>query len=148
MGPHFSLCVSHLHPQAWGKKKTLLFPTQYFYSGVALWIKYCATSDPCGFTLFFFLSFSPPTPPVFSSSLGGRRRFLFAHFCLRWDFFPLQGKMASTFFFSFSNFPWLSSVSPLVVSLFTQHVDCRVSPDGPVFQLFLCIFCISFPSML
>lgn len=55
--PHFELCVLHqrclhLHPKAWN----LLFGIQYFYSGLALWIKYCVTSDPCGFTLFF-LSF-------------------------------------------------------------------------------------------
>lgn len=52
----FSLARLRLHPEA----PEPFFPalsSQYFYSGLALWIKYCVASDPCGFyPLCFFFS--------------------------------------------------------------------------------------------
>lgn len=57
---------------------------QYFYSGLALWIKYCITFDPCGFTLspFFFLLSLPPWGMIRS----------FAHFLSAGIFFSTPGK--------------------------------------------------------
>lgn len=101
----FSISTVSIHIQ---KPKNFLFGIQYFYSGLALWIKYCVTFDPCGFTL----SFLPFLFPLVFTSLGDNS--LIRSLSLCWDSFPLQGKMASIFFILLSSLPscsWALSIS-------------------------------------
>lgn len=72
------------------RPKNLLLGMQYFYSGLALWIKYCHLWPLWFYPVFFPLSFTSRLylpGGWFSCSLT----------LSLLGFFPLQGKMASTF---------------------------------------------------
>lgn len=97
----------HLHP----KTQNLLFTTQYFYSGLALWIKYCHF-----WPLWFYpvFSFFPPFFPLLSLPPGGY--FLCSLPSLLWDF-STPGNNGKYFFFPFAFiflFLILTSVSALL----------------------------------
>lgn len=121
---------------------------QYFYSGLALWIKYCATSDPCGFTLSFF-------PPVVFTSLGNdplirslslsagiffhsREKWQVFYFLFYFQLFPAVLEPCQ----SFTQFAWPCLVETLAHGLVLHllNVLCKLVQNlylVPVYELVL-----------